>query len=366
MSSTDDPRQRARAALKFFNDDYSKLWLVGAGLVLLLIGFRSCISIEPGHVAVRINNLTGSVETITQPGLILRLPFGIHTVYTIEAAPQTFHMRGDRNIDSLNVDELTVRASDGSNFVFNDTTILFRVIPGQAARVVSDAGEGDRYRMWMLPYARSILRDEFGKESTISVSNPTTFGQATERARTRMNEVLNQHGIEVTSIVTPRPRFSNEYEELIESRNQTENELTVIDSNLQRAETERSRRLAEVDRDQNKVMQEKRAALEGQLATAVAAQTETHRAVDTSKIEKVAGGEAALSAARQRALELKGQLLAQYTSKKAEIDAFRTQPVERVMERLGERLIGVTIDIQPWANDSVPSRLQVEKVGGAE
>ena len=42
------------------------------------------------------------------------------------------------------------------------------------------------------------------------------------------------------------------------------------------------------------------------------------------------------------------------------------QPLERVMERLGERLEGVTIDIQPWANDSVPSRLQVEKVGGAE
>ena len=153
---------------------------------------------------------------------------------------------------------------------------------------------------------------------------------------------------------------------MIESRNQTENELSVIDSNLQRAETERSRRLAEVDRDQNKIMQEKRAELEAALATAVAAQTETHRAVDTTKIEKVAGGEAALSAARMRAVELKGQLQAQYEAKKAEIDAFRVQPLERVMERLGERLEGVTIDIQPWANDSVPSRLQVEKVGGAE
>ena len=73
-----------------------------------------------------------------------------------------------------------------------------------------------------------------------------------------------------------------------------------------------------------------------------------------------------MSAARMRAVELKGQLQAQYEAKKAEIDAFRVQPLERVMERLGERLEGVTIDIQPWANDSVPSRLQVEKVGGAE
>lgn len=366
MSKSTEARDRAAGALRSLGANPSRLWIAGAAIAVVVLASRSCVTVEPGHVAVRVNNLTGSVETITQPGLIVRLPFGIHTVYTIEAAPQTFHMRGDKNLDALNVGELTVRASDGSNFVFNDTTILFRVIPSQGARVIADAGEGHRYRMWMVPYARSILRDEFGKESTISVSNPTTFGQATERARTRINELLMKHGLEVTSIVTPRPRFSNEYEELIESRNQTENELAVIDSNLQRAETERSRRLAEVDRDQNKVMQEKRAAMEAEMATAVAAQTETHRAVDTTKIEKVAAGEASLSAARQRAVELKGQLDAQYQAKQAEIDAFRTQPVERVMERLGERLEGVTIDIQPWSNDTVPSRLQVEKVGGAE
>jgi len=352
--------------MKRLGGDRQRFWLVAAAVVLLIVGFRSCVTVEPGHVAVRVNNVTGAVETITQPGLVLRLPFGIHDVYTIEAAPQSFHMRGDQNVDQLNAVELTVRASDGSNFVFNDTTILFRVVPDAAARVITDAGEGNRYRMWMLPYARSILRDEFGKESTISVSNPTTFGQATERARRRINELLSKHGLEVTSIVTPRPRFSQAYEELIESRNQTENELSVIDSNLQRAATERSRRLAEVDRDQNKAMQEKRAGLEGALATAVASQTETHRAVDTAKVEKVGSGQAMLSASRQRAVELKGQLDAQYVSRKAEIDAFRVQPVERVMERLGERLKGVIIDIQPWSNDSVPSRLQVQQVGGAQ
>ncbi len=292
------------------------------------------------------------------------LPFGIHSVHLIDASPQTFHMRGAANQDQLNVKELTVRASDGSNFVFNDTTILFRVVGEAGARVITDAGERHRYWMWMSPYARSILRDEFGKESTISVSNPTTFGQATERARARINDLLTKHGLEVTSIVTPRPRFSDEYENLIEARNQTENQLSVIDSDLQRAATERSRRLAEVDRDQNKVMQEKRAALEAELATSVATQTQTRREVDTTRIEKIASGEASLSAARQRSIELKGQLDAQFASRRAEIDAFRAQPVERVMQRLGERLKGVTIDIQPWANDSVPSRLQVEQAAG--
>jgi membrane protease subunit HflC len=234
-------------------------------------------------------------------------------------------MRGTANKSPLEVRELTVRASDGSNFEFNDTTILFKVVPTSGARVIFDAGTEHAYRMWMSPYARSILRDEFGRESTISVSNPTTFGQATERARKRINDLLTKH-----------------------------------------AQTDRSRRRAEVDRDQNKIIQEKRAELEAQLATAVSTQTQTRREVDTFKIEKVATGQAALSASRSTAIELKGQLDAQFVSRKAEIDAFRLQPVERVMERLGQRLEGVTIGIQPWTNDSAPSRIQVEKLGGVQ
>ena len=365
MSSTDNARARAQAAMRSLGGNPSRLWLVAAAIVLVIIGARSCVTVEPGHVAVRVNNLTGAVETITQPGLIVRLPFGIHTVYTIEAAPQTFHMRGDKNVDALNVNELTVRASDGSNFVFNDTTILYQVIPGRAVEVIRDGGQAHRFRSWMKPYSRSILRDEFGRESTISVSNPSNFGEATERARTRINQLLNPHGIEVTSIVTPRPRFTDDYENLIEARNQAENQMSVIESELARAATDRSRQLAEVDRDQNKIIQERRAALEAALATAVTTQVQTRSEVDTYKIGKLAGGQAARSAAVRSSTELRGQLTAQLQSRRAEIDAFRNQPVERVMEKLDERLEGVTIQIQPYSDDGSPSWIQHEQLGGA-
>jgi len=218
----------------------------------------------------------------------------------------------------------------------------------------------------MRPYARSILRDEFGRESTISVSNPTKFGEATERAKSRLNATLGPHGIIVTQIVTPRPQFNDEYEKLIEERNKLGNQLEVIKSNLAAAQTSRERRLAEVNRDQNRLIQEKRTELESALATAIAEQANATRESDTYKISQVAAGQASLSAAKQQAAELRGQLEANYRSRKAEIDAFRTQPVERVMERLGERLRGVTIAIEPWANDANPSRVEVEKIGGAQ
>jgi regulator of protease activity HflC (stomatin/prohibitin superfamily) len=365
VSETSDKARQAREMLQGFGKHKDRLWIAGALVVLLLIGMRSCTSVEPGQVAVRVNNITGDVETITQPGLIMELPFGIHSVHRIDASQQSFHMHGEKSVSDLEVEELTVRASDGSNFVFGDATILFQVIRPQAADLIRDAGLDHGYREWMKPYARSILRDEFGRESTITVSNPANFEGAVHRAKDRMNALLAPHGIEVMSIVTPKPHFSDEYENLIESRNQTENQLTVIDSELQRAATDRQRQIAEVMRDENQKIQEKKAALETQLATAETAQTQTKRETDAYRIDKVAAGQAAMAAAQQNAEQLTGQLAAEYEEKKAQIDAFKNQPVERVMERLGERLEGVTIEIQPWANDAAPKRLQVEQVGAA-
>ena len=335
-------------------------------MFLIIIGARSCVTVEPGEVAVRVNNITGDVETITRPGMILRLPFGIHSVHILDASPHTFTMKGNKNKSKLLVRELTVRAKDGSNFVFKDTTLIFRILGDKAQKVISDGGLGDGFIEWMRPYARSILRDEFGKESTTTVSDPSKFGEATDAAKTRLNAALKQHGLIVSKIVTPRPRFSQKYENLIESRNEAENQLTVIDSELERAKTARGRKVAEVQRDENAILQAKRAALENQLATAVTSQADTIRKVDTLRIQEIGKGEAALSSATHRAKELKGELTAKYSARKAEIDAFRTQPVERVMERLGERLKGVTISIQPWANDASPSRIQLGgAVGGA-
>lgn len=342
------------------------IWIGGAAVALMILMTTSFTAIAPGQVAVRINNLTGGTVTVTQPGWITRFPFGIHSVYVLDASPQTFSMHGAKQIDDLTVGELTVRASDGSNFHFSDTTIIFQIAGDEAQTVIRDAGDERNYLKWMRPYARSILRDEFGRESTISVSNPTKFGEATERAKARLNETLGPHGILVTQIVTPRPQFNDEYEKLIEERNKLGNQLEVIKSNLAAAQTSRERRLAEVNRDQNRLIQEKRTELESALATAIAAQADATREADTYKISKVAEGQAALSAAKQQAAELRGQLEANYRTRKAEIDAFRTQPVERVMERLGERLRGVTIAIEPWANDANPSRVEVEKIGGAQ
>lgn len=335
------------------------MWVLAAVLVLVFATSGSVKKIEPGQVAIKVNNLTGSQEAITKPGWTLRLPL-LHSVYILDGKPQTFSMKGDDSKNALEARELTVRASDGSNFHFSDTTIIFQLNGSDAVASVQAAGLGDRYMSWMKPYARSILRDEFGRESTIHVSDPTTYGTAANRAKERLNAELGPMGIAVMQLVTPRPRFNESYEQAIEERNALSNQLEVIKSNLDRAETDRGRRLAEVDQQQNKIVQEGRASLEHELARAVASQAEIKQEADTYAIAKVAQGQAALSAAKFKAQELKGELDARYISKQAEVMAFRNQPVERIMAVLGEKLRGVTIQVQPWADDATPSRVRYE------
>jgi peptidoglycan hydrolase CwlO-like protein len=104
----------------------------------------------------------------------------------------------------------------------------------------------------------------------------------------------------VTQIVTPRPQFNDEYEKLIEERNSLGNQLEVIKSNLAAAQTTRDRKLAEVNRDQNRLIQEKRTELESGLASAVAEQANNTREADTYKIAAIGQGQAERSAAPSR------------------------------------------------------------------
>lgn len=337
------------------------VWGATSALVTASLMAMSVVDIEPGMAAVRVNNLTGTSEAITQPGWTTRVP-GLHSVYLLDASPQSFKMEGVKDTGPLHVRELTVRASDGSNFHFDDTTIIFQLKGDDARAAVRDSGTGTRYRDWLKPYSRAILRDEFGRESTIDVSNPTTYAEATNRAKQRLNEVFGNHGIVVTQLVTPRPKFNDAYEAAIEERNALGNKEQVIRSDLDRAATERERKLAVVDQQKNNEIQQRRAELEDELARAVSGGAEARREADTLRIEKIAEGQAALSASIAKAKELKGELSAKYIAKKAEIDAFRNQPVQKVMQRLGDRLEGITIHIEPYANDAQPRRVKYEEV----
>jgi membrane protease subunit HflC len=336
------------------------VWPAAVAMTVMTVGAFSIAEIQPGEAGCRINNLTGTQESITQPGWVTRVPI-VHSLYLEDASPQTFTMTGNDDVDALHSKMLTVRASDGSNFSFDSADVIFQLQGDQVCPAIEDSGIDNGYRDWMIPYVRTVMRDEFGRESTINVSDPTKYAASVKLVSDRLNEVLGAHAISVNQLVTPKPRFNDQYEKAIEDRNGLENKKAVIRSSLDRAETDRERQLAIVDQEKNLAMQERRATLENSLATASAQQAAIKQGADTHAIVALGEGQAYLSGKEGEAAELQGELAATFESKQAEISAFRNQPVERVMQRLGEKLAGVTISIQPWANDSTPSKVELQK-----
>ena len=331
--------------------------------IFLTYSLASLGELKPGMVAVRTNLLTGSSETITTPGLVVEMPF-IHHVQEISTEPMKFIMAGGKNNGPLISTQLSIRCSDGANVHFIEFPLIVALIPGMAD-VALEHGNGDYgWLDWVKPVSRSILRDEFGREDTLAMSDPTSYQGAANRAKTKINELLLPHGVQVTNIGTPRPTFNEKYEATIQERITTGNEINVITSELEAAVNSRARKLASVDQQKNSNYQERRAGYESSLASAIAQQAEAEQAADRLRISKIAKGTASRSAATEEAKQLKGTLKAKLAAKKAEIEAFRSQPKERVMQAIAERLQGVTASVQPYTNDSNPTKVIVDGLGG--
>jgi membrane protease subunit HflC len=336
------------------------------GIVFIVGAFSSFSSVDPGQVGVRVNRLSGGEEIIDRPGMVLTLPL-VHDLYLVDASPQTLYLEGSSSSEDLRVlPRLTVRASDGSNFWFERMTIQYQVIPERADVVLHESGEGDAYRYWLIPTVRSILRDEFGRQSTRDVSNPATYNAATGVAERQLNATLNPHGIRVINVDTPEPHFNPGYETTIELRNQANNQLRVIESEMERAKTERSRRLAQLDQRRNQEYQQRRALLEGQLAQARANQQRRIADARANLTRTEGTANARLDRANARAEELRPTIEAEIAQTEARIDALESNGIEAVMRQLARRLEGVRIDIQPYQNDPAPQSLRIEglSVGG--
>lgn len=284
-------------------------WLKGwalptAALVVLLGGVFSdaggVVEIEPGEVAVRFNN-TGlgifgpEATVITQQGIQFFLP-GLHRVEKLERRPQIFTMGGDPDGQSdanIYVDQLTVRANDGSNFFFERLDIHYQVRPDMVAEVLRDNGLGGGYKLKpMRTHAREILRDEFGRFSFLDIADPTTYSRATLAARTELNKRLTSLGIEVTQIITPKPRFEERVERAIEERQQAEQEVEVQQEKRSMLEQEKGRKIQEVEQAKSQEYQGLIATLQGEKQQSLNAQIAAKREAEKYYIDRVAKAEA--------------------------------------------------------------------------
>lgn len=272
----------------------------------LVIGSGGFVEIEPGEVAVVYNNtglaiLGENQRTIIAQGAQTFIP-GLQTLHTLERKPQVFVMSDEatkgspagRSARAMNAaPSLTVRANDGSNFFFDRLEIHYQILPAEAAKVLAFSGPGGAYKHDLIAtHAREILRDEFGRYSFIEIANPSKYGAANAEAKGRLNERLLAYGLEITQIVTPKPKFEARVEKAIEERQNAEQEVEVQEEKRNKLEQEKGLKIQSIEQQKNAEYQSLVAELESAKKAAENKLLSVRREADKYFIEREAAGQA--------------------------------------------------------------------------
>lgn len=273
---------------------------IWAALILLgtfVFGSDFAVEVDPGEVAV-IYNMSGigifgdDVQVTKEQGLQMIWPY-FQRIEKIDMRPRIFMMEGDREVSDEHVRQLTVRASDGSNFYFEKVEIHYQILAAAAGDVIRQNGPGDGYMRHALKvHAREILRNEFGRYSFLDIADPRTYGEATARAKQALNERLNPLGLEVTNIPPPKPSFDQRVEQAIEERQNAEQEVEVQGEKRNKLVQEQGRRIQQVVQAKNGEYQALIAELEAKKQQALNRLIAVKREADKYWIERKTEGEA--------------------------------------------------------------------------
>jgi regulator of protease activity HflC (stomatin/prohibitin superfamily) len=131
--------------------------IIGAGVVVLLIGISTSaiVQVEPGEVGVQklfgkvSNNILSSGLNVINP-LVKVVMFDIKTEnYTMSGVTDEGNKQGD--------DAIRVLSADGLEVIV-DLTVLYKVVPTEAPRILQEVGT-DYRNILVRPICRTKIRD---------------------------------------------------------------------------------------------------------------------------------------------------------------------------------------------------------------
>lgn len=347
-------------------DVNKKAVFVGAIVVLLLVfvagafisGKGGIIEVKDTEVAVIVNYLTGAEEIVNQPGYKIFIPF-FAQAFVFDKSPNQFIMEGDQDRDANNVRKLTVRAKDGSNFWFDTFKLHYRIMPGKADVVLHDSGPGENFKQnWVKAYARSVLRDEFGRFSTEEIADSESRKEATDKSRERLNQMLAPHGIFIMEVLTPKPTFEAQYERAIKDRKVADQEVQKLMGKAEQLEQERARRLAGIERDKATEYEFLLGTLEKDRISEEKIAVQVTKTADAYSIQRVAEGQAAERRLTQEARGLELQARKEAEGLTAKVEALAARGDILVREELARKFSRITFEIIPYRRDPAPTRIE--------
>lgn len=344
-----------------------KAVFVGVILVLFLVfvvgafisGKGGIIEVKDTEVAVIVNYVTGDTEIVNRPGYKIFIPF-LAQAFVFDKSPNSFIMEGDRDIDANHVRKLTVRANDGSSFWFESLEIQYQIIPGSAQIVLHDSGPGDNFKQnWVKAFARSVLRDEFGRSSTEEIADAQNLSEPKSAAKDRLNTMLEPHGIFIMQIITPKPKFETRYERAIEERKEAGQLVETLKEKENKLVEERIKRLANVERDKATEYELLLGTMENNRISEEKTAVKVTKTADAYRIEKVGAGKAAEGRLIQEARGLELQARKEAEGLTAKVEALAARGEILVREELARKFARITFEIIPYRRDPSPTRIEL-------
>lgn len=324
---------------------------VGAVVVALWINDSSTtgalFQVDDHSVSVIHDAWSDGVEVDDAPGYRVVRPWS-QDPYKVSKTPIEYTMRGNEWVHANRTPRLAVRAADGSNFWFEEIRIQYALVPDRADVVVRDAG-GDFawHNRTMDAYARSVLRDAFGRYTVEEIGLQENLRDGTRAAKERLNEVLEPHGLTVLELSTTRAGFPKTYESVVQRRKVAEQEIQKTDQELEQLRASRAGNLAILERKKQREATQMRSGLAMDLADARRVAIRERNDVERDYRSRLQAGERA----RDEKLSEADALVDAYTKEAEGIreraDALAAKGAMAVRKALIEGLGRVQFEIAP-------------------
>jgi regulator of protease activity HflC (stomatin/prohibitin superfamily) len=191
--------------------------------VVIVVAYNLCFEyVRPNEFGIKVVKIgvnKGVQETVYEPGLAFRIPFGIQEVYTLPRNTQVLELTNREGVEreGIYVDrEAKIQTSDGF-FVDVDATILYRI--DDPYMVFKKLGPDDNYmQLGLLPKAEAVLKEALGQLTTEEFYDSHLRVEKADLAETILNQKLKEEGLVVEHVLVRYFRYSDAIQDNIEAK----------------------------------------------------------------------------------------------------------------------------------------------------
>jgi regulator of protease activity HflC (stomatin/prohibitin superfamily) len=282
------------------------LWLLGAGLLLLLVGYNSCTTyVHPGEAGVKQIKFgmgKGIENAVYATGLhyvgvgetMHRFPTRVQVLELSNSrSEQTEELEGHRAAPGINI-----QTSEGYT-VQVDVTVLFRI--ADPFKVMQTIGPGRLYEdSAVIPRAQQDLRRALGELDAEDFYRGDKRVEKAHDAQKALEAELKEKGVEILQVLVRRYTYDQRYQQAIEARK-------IQDQTVYKNEAEAKAAIANAAK--NKIVAEGAAQVQVELSRGDAEVKKLQAQADLYRRTKAAGGDLLVKLAEAQGTELENQAL---------------------------------------------------------